>query len=473
MVFSSTVFLFLFLPLVILISLIPNRRIQNGWLLIASLVFYWWGGPSYLIILLSSLGINYVAGLAMHHFKSAQKPILALAIAVNLGILGVFKYANFFIENLNNALSAFKLNSIEHEQIMLPIGISFFTFQAISYLVDLYRKEVEVQRNFFDLALYISLFPQLIAGPIIRYHDVDQQLKNRTRSAEKFILGIERFVIGLSKKILVANTFAAVSDEIFELPPNDITTSLAVVATVAYTFHIYFDFAAYSDMAIGLGRLFGFEFKENFNFPYVAKSIQEFWRRWHISLSSWFRDYLYIPLGGNRVGNSRLYVNLFIVFLCTGFWHGASWNFVIWGLFHGLFLVVERVSLGKTLEKLKVLNKLYVLLVVMTGWIFFKAETLEMAWKVTQEFYGIFSLDFSWTEVAIYFQNDFILCLIIGFASMLGYTEKLHAWAASYFKDNTIGHWHGIRYMVLMGLLFMCMAYMSANTYSPFIYFRF
>lgn len=474
MVFSSTLFLFLFLPVVLLGSFIPWRRFQNLWLLGASLFFYAWGGPSYIFILLASLVVNYLAGLGMHHFKKQEKAVLVSAVVVNLGLLVVFKYANFITENLNQLLVAWDVSPIKHEEIPLPIGISFFTFQAMSYLIDLYRRETKVQKNFFDLALYISLFPQLIAGPIVRYHDIAVQLRRRVRSAAKYVAGIERFVIGLAKKVLLANTFAAVADDVFNSPLEQIDTAMAVVGTVAYTFQIYFDFAGYSDMAIGLGRMFGFEFKENFNFPYIAKSIQEFWRRWHISLSTWFRDYLYIPLGGSRVNNTRLYVNLFIVFLCTGFWHGASWNFIIWGLFHGFFLVLERLWLGKWLGKLgPFVSKFYVLVVVMTGWIFFRAETLDSAWHITQEAFGVFLLDFEWAKVSYYFQNDFLICLAIGIASVLGLTEKLHAKASTYFSEYNIGIPHGLRYAGLMGLLILCMAYLSANTYNPFIYFRF
>ena len=348
MVFSSPVFLLVFLPATLFFTLILPRRFQNIMLLIASLFFYAWGGVSFSLIIVSSITINYIVGrqIAKREGKKGAKNALILGLVLNLLLLGIFKYANFIIDNLNVVFDWIHLEPVKMNSIYLPIGISFFTFQAISYIVDVYKKKTPAQKNLIDLALYISLFPQLIAGPIVRYHDIAKQLRNRIPGIKKFASGVERFILGLAKKVLIANTFALVADKIFALEIAEMSTSMAWLGAVAYTFQIYFDFSGYSDMAIGLGRMFGFEILENFNFPYISKSIREFWRRWHISLSNWFRDYLYIPLGGNRKTQGRVFLNLLIVFFLTGFWHGAAWNFVIWGLFHGLFLVIERVGFG-------------------------------------------------------------------------------------------------------------------------------
>jgi alginate O-acetyltransferase complex protein AlgI len=470
MVFSSTVFIFCFLPVVLLVSFALNRKAQNIWLLIASLLFYAWGGVSYSIILIGSLIINYVFGLLLDKYPNKQKRVLGIGVGLNLAILAVFKYADFFVENINSAIGT----EIPLPNIKLPIGISFFTFQAISYLVDVYRKETKVQKSIVDLSLYISLFPQLIAGPIVRYHDIALQLKNRIRSLDKFVSGIERFITGLSKKVLLANTFALVADDVFAGSDASITPTMALVGALAYSLQIYFDFAGYSDMAIGLGRMFGFEFKENFNFPYLAKSIQEFWRRWHISLSTWFRDYLYIPLGGNRASKRRVYVNLFIVFLCTGFWHGASWNFIIWGLFHGLFLVIERVGFNKVLAKLpSALSRVYTLLIVIVGWIFFRAENLDIALGMTGKFLAAFT-EFNVAEAASLLTKDVLIASVFAVFAFVGSTEKI------YTKLNE-GKWGllqsslftSAKYATLMLALLLCMAFLSADTYNPFIYFRF
>lgn len=470
MVFSSTVFIFFFLPIVLVVSLLLPRKAQNVWLLITSLLFYAWGGVSYSIILLGSLLMNYVMGLLMDRFQKEQKILLGLGVGLNLGVLVLFKYANFITENLNTLLGTdFPLPDIQ-----LPIGISFFTFQALSYLVDVYRRETTVQKSLIDLSLYISLFPQLIAGPIVRYHDIAQQLKTRTKSWVKISSGVERFIIGLGKKVLLANTFAAIADSVFDADPGIISPTMAVIGSICYTFQIYFDFAGYSDMAIGLGRMLGFEFKENFNFPYVAKSIQEFWRRWHISLSTWFRDYLYIPLGGSRVSPGRIYLNLFIVFLCTGFWHGASWNFMFWGFFHGFFIIMERIGLGKLLKKLwSPLPQLYTLLVVIFGWIFFRAETMEAALTISSQFIKGF-WQFNWQEGIGYAQNDLIIALVFGVLSMFGFMEKLLQNVQKQLSKNFLEVPYSlVRYTLLFGILFVSMSFLSANTYNPFIYFRF
>lgn len=475
MVFSSTVFLFLFLPITLLVSFVLSRKWQNYWLLAASLFFYAWGGVHYTLILVASLLLNYFAGLAMNKWQKHQKNILILGVGLNLALLVLFKYANFMIDNLNYLLSLIGVKALHNKPIVLPIGISFFTFQAISYLVDLYRNDAKVQKSLAKLSLYISLFPQLIAGPIVRYQDIDDQLNYRKRTLKRVISGIERFIIGLAKKVLLANTFAVVADNIYGMNEELVSPSIALLAAVSYSFQIYFDFAGYSDMAIGLGRMFGFEFKENFNFPYVAKSIQDFWRRWHISLSTWFRDYLYIPLGGNRKGPFRVYFNLLLVFLCTGFWHGDSWNFIFWGLFHGTFLIVERLGLAKILNKLpSFIGRVYTLIIVLIGWIFFRVENIDSAILFTKLTMANAWGGFQLTDILIYLEKDYLIALSVAAFSLIGYSEKIYNKLVELkpipFFDIifSIG-----KYALLLLVLIICMAYLSTNTYNPFIYFRF
>ncbi|MBE0586337.1 MAG: MBOAT family protein, partial [Desulfofustis sp.] len=332
MVFSSTIFLFVFLPLVLLSYMVAGRKFRNVILLAASLLFYAWGENVFVLLMLISIALNYCFGLLIDHSQQrgwSGKIPLILALLTNLGLLGFFKYANFLIDNLNTILINLDFEPVEMQAVHLPIGISFFTFQALSYVIDLYRGQASVQKSPINVALYISLFPQLIAGPIVRYHDVAEQIVHRTTRFDDFTYGIRRFIIGLGKKVLVANVLGRTADYMFSLPADSIPAGLAWLGAVSYTLQIYYDFSGYSDMAIGLGRMFGFRFLENFNYPYAAQSIREFWRRWHISLSSWFRDYLYISLGGNRHGATRTYVNLMIVFFLCGLWHGASWTFVV------------------------------------------------------------------------------------------------------------------------------------------------
>src|SRR2546421_5606045 len=382
MLFSSPIFLFLFLPGVLALYFLAPWPARNLVLLVASIFFYAWGERAFTLVMLASIAFNYGFGLLVDRFRGRRhrRLVLGIAIAVNLGLLIVFKYANFIIGNLNPLLAALHLAQIHVGPVHLPIGISFFTFHSLSYVIDIYRGDARVQNNPLDMALYIALFAQLIAGPILRYHDMDGQIRRRRVTLEGFALGVRRFVLGLSKKVLIANTLAITVDKIYALPAAELTAALSWLAVVSYTLQIYFDFSGYSDMAIGLGRMFGFTFGENFNFPYVSRSIKEFWRRWHISLSSWFRDYLYRPLGGNRRGPARTYLNLLIVFFLCGLWHGASWCFVVWGLFHGLFLVLERLRFMRGLEHAWMpVRHLYTLLVVMAGWVLFRSETFPQA----------------------------------------------------------------------------------------------
>lgn len=477
MLFSSPIFIFVFLPIVILLIGLARKDIHNILLLIASLVFYAWGGLAQTPIFIGSIVINYFFGLLLHYGGDKRaKLILASGVIANLLLLGYFKYFNFLMDNINWVVTAGGSQPIEYSAVALPIGISFFTFHAMSYIIDVYRKKVPVQKNFLDLALYISFFPQLIAGPIVRYIDVATQFKQRILSIQKAAEGIQRFIFGLAKKVIIANSMAYLADQVFSTPVDQISPGAAWLGILAYTFQIYFDFSGYSDMALGLAKIFGFNFPENFNYPYVAQSIKEFWRRWHISLSTWFRDFLYIPLGGNKGSTAKTIRNLLIVFFCTGFWHGASWNFVIWGMFHGTFLLIERVGFEKVLEKLwKPVRIGYTLLVVMIGWVFFRADTLTGALDYIGKMSFIGSASgvqvFAWeyldtkTVFILLFATIYsfrIFRRIIEFFQLKGENSEMYK-AAFYSGKFVIG----------MFLLFITISYLAASTYNPFIYFRF
>lgn len=482
MLFSSPIFLYLFLPLTLIGYYLSPSNLKNYWLLITSLVFFAWGGVSFTFILLASIILNYIFGLKIQKHIDTDKCYrwLVIGVATNVAILSVFKYANFFIENINALSTVFSIPPIPEANIILPVGISFYTFHSLSYLVDIYRRKTLAQRNIFDLSLYICMFSQLIAGPIIRYSDVWQQLRNRTHTFSKFSSGIERFLIGLGKKVLLANTFARIADDMFASNVADLSAINAWLGIICYSLQIYFDFAGYSDMAIGLGRMFGFEFLENFNFPYIAKSVKEFWRRWHISLSSFFRDYVYIPLGGNRVAVSRTYVNLIIVFFLTGFWHGASWSFVVWGLFHGLFMVIERLGFEKVLDRLwSPFATLYTLLVVMFAWVLFRADTLSHAidyWKamfnfnITEADMGLF---------ANYMNIDFYIALTIALLGSFGFFAYLKQKIEPILELQYVGarlfsySYHVASVVFYVSVIVICSMYLIAGTYNPFIYYRF
>lgn len=470
MLFSSMIFLWFFLPLVFCSYYLIDKRFKNILLLISSIIFYAWGGVSYSLIMLFAIIINYIFALlidkAIEYNNLKNKKIyLALCIIINLSILGYFKYTNFII-SIINSLSQNKI--IELTNIVLPIGISFYTFQALSYVIDVYRGHNKAQKNIFNLALYISFFPQLIAGPIVKYHDIENQILNRNESLENIFYGIKRFIYGLSKKVILANMFALSCDEILKQPTDELGTALVWCASVLYTLQIYYDFSGYSDMAIGLGRMFGFNFLENFNYPYMSKSIKEFWRRWHISLSTWFKEYLYIPLGGNRKRKLFTYINLLIVFFATGLWHGASYNFILWGLFHGFFLVIERIFLGKLLEKnkLKFINHIYVIFVFVIGWVLFRADDLKHAFE-------LYKLMFSYKEsiytVRYFFYPQTFVCFIFGilfsglFQSVFPKVREATFSSKVYILESVIQ----------FILLFICIMYLVNGTYNPFIYFRF
>jgi alginate O-acetyltransferase complex protein AlgI len=472
MVFSSTVFLFIFLPFVLIFNLLLKQRYRNFFLLFASLVFYAWGEGMLVLLMLFSISVNYIAGLGIAHFlnrgHSLSKIILGLAVTVNLGLLFYYKYANFIVETLKEI--GFYLD-YDHKNILLPIGISFFTFQGISYLVDVYRKETEEQRNLFHLGLYISFFPQLIAGPIVRYHDIAQEIKERSINLPLFTEGVIRFIRGLAKKIIIANSAALIADQVFAVTVTEISTATAWMGILCYTMQIYFDFSGYSDMAIGLGKMLGFNFKENFNYPYISNSIQDFWRRWHISLSTWFRDYLYIPLGGNRKGLGRTYANLIFVFFVTGLWHGASWNFIFWGLFHGSFLILERSMILNTKKWPKALQHVYVLIVVVVGWVFFRAETLTEAFAYLKTMIGAAGGN---DTTALIYVNPYVICILI---MAIVFSMPMRNWTNEFLgKTSSLWIKNGYRigiYSFYIMLLTLSVIELAQSSYNPFIYFRF
>ena len=467
MLFSSSVFIFIFLPLVLFLYYISGKKIRNYILLLASLIFYAWGGVNYLNILMVSILINYIFGLLIDKTvdrSHLRKFILILGIILNLALLFYYKYYDFFIENINNILNM----NLELKRIVLPIGISFFTFQGMSYIIDIYRNDGKVNKNIFSVALYISFFPQLVAGPIIKYKTIDEQIRVRKESIDYFSYGINRFVIGLGKKIIISDMLGAISDNIFLLANSSgIDMITAWIGAICYTLQIYFDFSGYSDMAIGLGHLFGFKFPENFNYPYISRSITEFWRRWHISLSTWFKEYLYIPLGGNRRGN--VYFNLFVVFLVTGLWHGASWNFVIWGLWHGMFMIIERVIRNENwYKKIPSFIKIIItLFIVIIGWVLFKATTLEEGLKYLSIMFGLSSFSNITFDYTYFISRKLIILIIIGIIASTPIFKNIF----NRYRDIKV--FELIKTLLIILLFIISIIFMVNSTYSPFIYFQF
>jgi len=476
MVFSSPIFLFFFLPLVLLATLLAGGlKARNTVLLIASLFFYAWGEGIYVLLMLALILCNYLCGLAIE-YSQERKPWLVVAIVVNIGALLWFKYANFLSETASDMLGAFGLPPILLDPIALPIGVSFYIFHGLSYVIDVYRKDAKAQASPGIAALYISLFPQLVAGPIIRYHDVAQQFTERTMDIPRFASGVRRFVVGLAKKILIADQCARIADPIFQVPIEHLNAPVVWLGTAAYAVQIYFDFSGYSDMAIGLGRMLGFDFLENFNRPYIASSVRDFWRRWHISLGNWFRDYLYKPLGGNRRGAARTYLNLFIVFLLTGLWHGASWSFVVWGLIHGSFMVLERARFGALLDRWpRLVGTAYTLLVVLIAWVFFRVENIADAAHTVSAMFGFGRGCNGEVYPSLFLTNITTIALVVGVLGSL----DLHTTAARWFRISPSGAMvsNGPRGAVevagVMCLLVLCAMSIASNTFSPFIYFRF
>lgn len=466
MLFSSIPFLFYFLPIVILLYFAVPKKLKNLVLLLSSLFFYGWGEPRFLIFMLISIAQGYVFGLLIekHQGTKRSKVFLTASVIFSLGLLGYCKYADFFIENFNILTGM----SVPLLGIALPIGISFYTFQILSYAVDVYRGDAKAQRNFINLAAYIAMFPQLIAGPIVRYSDIALQLEERTHSFEKVSEGIRRFVLGLSKKILIANvlgelvaTFKASDDK---------SVLFYWMYAFAYLFHIYFDFSGYSDMAIGLGKIFGFDFTENFNYPYISGSITEFWRRWHISLGSWFRDYLYIPMGGNRVSTIRHLFNILVVWMATGFWHGAAWNFILWGLMFAVLLTIEKLFLLKGLKKLRVLNHIYVMFFVIISFVLFDSLSITDAAKNIGAMLGAGNLPLISAE-ALYYLKSYAVVLIIGAVGSTPLPAFL-ANKAKTIKGGTV-LMNIIEPVVIIGLLTVCTAFLIDGSFNPFLYFRF
>lgn len=461
MVFSSPVFIFLFLPIVYLINLVIPKRFSNGFLLIFSLIFYAWGEPLYVFLMIFSGLINYILTLSMGEQSPKRKVILIIAVIFNIGILGLFKYADFLILTVNGVLKT----SLPLLNLPLPIGISFYTFQTMSYVFDVYNNETAVQKNYFSLLLYITFFPQLIAGPIVQYHDIARQIESRFVTLDKTVHGLRRFVVGLSKKVLLANAMAIIADRLFALPNSEISTVVAWIASIAYLFQIYFDFSGYSDMAIGMGEMFGFHFKENFNYPYIATSVQDFWRRWHISLSSWFRLYVYIPLGGNRKGKNRAMFNRVFVFFLTGLWHGASWTFVVWGLYHGLFLLLEQTVLHVRQWPV-IVQRLYTLLVVLIGFVIFRAETFGQSLIFIQSMFAFTSVSALASKELMILITPFTMVMFA--ISVIASTPLLKN-----IKGYDVGWTSVLSYGFTIVLWIACLLSLAANTYNPFIYFRF
>jgi alginate O-acetyltransferase complex protein AlgI len=477
MVFSSEVFLFAFLPAVLaLYFLAPGALLKNVVLVVASIVFYAWGGTMYVPLVLGSALVNYGFGLALSRLPGGatreRRLVLAGAVAFDLAVLAWFKYAGFFADNLSFISGERIGRSVALSQIYLPLGISFFTFHAISYVVDVYRRTSEARKNPLEVVLYFVFFPQLIAGPIIRYKDVAAQLARRIVTLDGFAWGARRFVVGLGKKVLIANTLGACVDHVFSTPAADVSRPLAWFALAAYTLQIYFDFSGYSDMAIGMARMFGFRFLENFDFPYVATSIREFWQRWHISLSRWFRDYLYVPLGGNRLSPWRVYANLVIVFFLCGLWHGAKWTFVVWGLIHGLFLVLERVGALRRITALPVVRNVYVLGVVMFAWVFFRADSFGYALGYLRAL----ALQAPAPRLGFWGAVDHETLLVFALGCVLAtplLARRVEAALALRAWWPRIALGAGAVPAGLALIFVASVAKLAAGTYNPFIYFRF
>ena len=473
MVFSSIVFLLYFMPVFLLVYYIADTKYKNGIILIGSIFFYAWGAPKFIFVILFTTFLDFHLVTLMDKIQNEtkRKLLLLLSVSVNLGLLFYFKYSNFFIENVNSALSIFGDKQIHWTKLILPIGISFYTFETITYVVDVYRRVHKPLTKFWDYQLYIILFPKLIAGPIIRYHQLADQITDRTanETIDNKLTGFYRFALGLGKKVLIANQMGIVADEIFGSNLSQLDTTTAWIGSLAYTFQIYFDFSGYSDMAIGLAKMIGFKFPENFNNPYISQSITEFWRRWHITLGSWMKNYLYIPLGGNKVSKYRLYFNLWLVFLASGLWHGASWSFIFWGAFHGFFLVIERIFFGKVLSKIgKLPSILITFLIVNIGWVFFRMEKIKDAFTYIKH---MFSFNFKSTNSFDFeFKTYLILAIIFSFFAISKHTQKLQD--AVYFNDYTNTR-HLIICLTSLVLFVLSVSSITSSGFNPFIYFRF
>ena len=473
MIFSSLLFLFRFLPAVLVLYYLAPRPLRNLVLLLCSLVFYAWGEPVYIILMIVSILVSYTGGILVDRFKTQGKRRAARAAllgssVVSLSLLGFFKYADFVIGTVNSLTGA----GIDLLKIALPIGISFYTFQTMSYTIDVYRGEARVQKNLISFGAYVTMFPQLIAGPIVQYKTIDRQLRTRKETAGQFAYGIHRFMIGLGKKVLLANNAGVLWDTISSMEHTQIPVVMSWMGLAAYTFQLYFDFSAYSDMAIGLGHMFGFRFLENFNYPYISKSITEFWRRWHISLSTWFRDYVYIPLGGNRVGVWKHIRNILVVWMLTGIWHGASWNFVLWGIYYGILLLIEKFVLGKYLKKLPgVFQHIYCMFFVMLGWNLFVFDDMSAGISFARALFGTYGAGFCSRETLYLLYNNAVLLVLL----ILGSTQlpaRAGNWICAKLRGKetllTI-----VKNVFYVAIFLLSVAWLVDASYNPFLYFRF
>ncbi len=470
MIFSSIFFLYVFLPITLLLYFLMPKPGKNIVLLIVSLIFYAWGEPIYVFLMLFSIIFNYLTGMEIEAYREEGEErrvrfCFWLAVGVNLGLLGFFKYYGFFLENLNAILPF----DIPYKELPLPVGISFYTFQTLSYVIDVYWGKVKVQKNVLSFGLYVTMFPQLIAGPIVQYSDIERQLKKRKTTLTKFGEGTTWFLRGLGKKVLLANNIGMAFDAINAIPKGELSVLAAWVGCLAYTMQIYYDFGGYSDMAIGLGKMFGFEFVKNFEYPYISKSITEFWRRWHISLSSWFRDYVYIPLGGNRVSTPKCIRNIFIVWILTGFWHGAAWNFMIWGLYYGILLCLEKYVFKSFLERMpEFLKHVYTMFFVMIGWGFFFSTSMGDAFGYLGAMFGMNGMPLVDSNARYYLMSNLwilVICVICA-------TPAAYRWFRS-FAFSRGKYRVGISVLLYGGILLLSTAYLVNATYNPFLYFRF
>ena len=473
MVFSSPVFLFIFFPIMMIIYWLSPYKVKNWILLAASLLFYSWGEPRFVLAVVGTTAVDYFIAKKMATGEGRSiKYGLAISLAMNIGLLLYFKYANFFVENVQALYTLFGLQPFDWVKVALPVGISFITFQKISYMVDVYRGTVAPQRKLSDLLLYILMFPQLIAGPIVRYKDISEQLVERREAdtAERRVVGFSRFMFGMAKKVLVANVLAEYADAVFSAAPADFSSATAWLGILAYTFQIYFDFSGYSDMALGLGLMLGFRFPENFNFPYISQSITEFWRRWHITLSTWIKDYLYIPMGGNRVKVPRMYFNLVFAFFISGFWHGAAWTFIFWGLYHGFFLIIDKMCMLKVLRRIgKFPAVVATFFVAMVGWIFFRADSMSHAFSYLRRMFA-----FNGRPDEFYCDSRFLCAFFVAiFCSFVGYFGKVENFQYRFFAERPEKKWLVAGFCLAVVFYVWCGGALLAGGLNPFIYFRF
>lgn len=473
MLFNSPVFLFVFLPLVLILHFLSPNKFKNLVLCLSSLFFYAWGEQLFVVLIIASAIIDYTCGLVIE--KGYRGVGLISSIVFNISILLYFKYSGFIV---SNSKGIFEMSTATYNyflNILLPLGISFYTFQTMSYTIDVYNGKIKANKNIIDFVTYVTMFPQLIAGPIVRYADIESKLKSRTVNYSVFAEGVERFIIGLAKKMIIANNCAFLADGVFDLPIENSSALIAWLGAIAYSFQIYFDFSGYSDMAIGLGKMLGFNFPENFNYPYISKSIREFWRRWHITLSTWFKDYLYIPLGGSKLGAYKTYVNLVIVFFITGLWHGANWTFIIWGFFHGFLLIFERLGFEKVLKRISpILSTMYTLFFVVIAWVIFRSDTIIDAFQYVKTMFTI-SLDTNWGYLSFYFTKEVKMAMLVGLVISMPIYLKIKIIFNDKYSQHlaffSIGQFFKISFLVVLFLV-SCI-YIATDSYNPFIYFRF